>query len=278
LGGVDLRKLSQLDLARRMGVVLTERITVGALPAYRVVELGRYPHLGWSGKLSPRDHEVVQWAIEAVGAQRLSGRDSSTLSDGERQRFMIARALAQEPMILLLDEPTAFLDVPSRVELMGLLRHLTRNENLAIVISTHDLELALRMADTLWLVMPGGRLCSGSPEDIILAGHIAEAFQSENICFQAEERTFRLLPGDRGKAAVCGNGLHASLARAVLEREGYRAAEHSGIGASGDEIVLEVKISSDTCRWEAISAGLQYSGETFAELATLARRDLTRRL
>ena len=90
---------------------------------------------------------VVSWAIDAVGARHLAERDFSRLSDGERQRVMIARALAQEPSLLVLDEPTAFLDVPSRVELMGLLRQLTRNSSIAVLMSTHDLELALRTAD-----------------------------------------------------------------------------------------------------------------------------------
>src|SRR5688572_21292398 len=116
--GEDLLQLSQNELARRLGVVLTERPLVGALTARRVVELGRYPYWNWSGRMTARDHEVVDWAIDAVGAGSLASRDIMSLSDGERQRFMIARALAQEPAILVLDEPTAFLDVPSRVELM----------------------------------------------------------------------------------------------------------------------------------------------------------------
>ena len=97
---------------------------------------------------------MVEWAIDAVGARHLAERDFSRLSDGERQRVMIARALAQEPVLLVLDEPTAFLDVPSRVELMGLLRQLTRDGSLAVVVSTHDLELALRTADVVWLSCP----------------------------------------------------------------------------------------------------------------------------
>ncbi len=113
---------------------------------------------------------MVEWAIDAVGARHLAERDFSRLSDGERQRVMIARALAQEPVLLVLDEPTAFLDVPSRVELMGLLRQLTREGPLAVVVSTHDLELALRTADLVWLIMPGGELVTGAPEDIVLSG------------------------------------------------------------------------------------------------------------
>jgi iron complex transport system ATP-binding protein len=268
LGGVDLQSLSQVELARRMGVVLTERVAVGALPAYRLVELGRYPHLGWFGTLTARDHEVVQWAIECVRVQSLAMRDSSALSDGERQRFMIARALAQEPLVLLLDEPTAFLDVPSRVELMGLLRHLAREEGIAIILSTHDLELALRMADTIWLVMPEGRLCSGAPEDVVLSGRIASAFQSENISFHSAERTFRLLAGRRGRASVRGDGLTAVLAAAVLEREGYELC----INGRVEDVFLTVTVGADGSRWEAVAGTLRHHGETFAALAAFARR------
>ena len=265
IGGTDLRRLNQLELARRLGVVLTDRVAIGSLTAGRVVELGRYPHLGWSGRLSRYDREVVRWAMAAVGAERLASRDSNALSDGERQRIMIARALAQEPLLLLLDEPTAFLDVPSRVEVMGLLRHLARDEGLAIVVSTHDLELALRTADTIWIVEPGGRLHAGAPEDIVFGDRITGAFRGDTIRFNPAERAFRLLGGDRGPATVAGHGLAATLAKAVLEREGF---ELSANGAAP----LSVTIRSETGRWSAASGDRSSSGDTFAALAEFVRR------
>jgi iron complex transport system ATP-binding protein len=264
LTGVNLRDLSQIDLARRLGVVLTERPLVGALTARRVVELGRYPYLNWAGKMEARDHKVVDWAINAVSASHLESRDSSSLSDGERQRFMIARALAQEPSLLLLDEPTAFLDVPSRVELMGLLRRLAREENLAIVISTHDLELALRMADTLWLVAERRRLHTGTPEDMILAGSIANTFQGENIRFHPEERAFRMVTGARGRAVVDGQGLHAILAAAVLEREGYEV-----VADAPD--ALKITIVPGGTQWQVDVEGSRNHGEGFEALAVFVR-------
>jgi len=266
--GVNLGQLSQMELARRVGVVLTERVMVGALTARRVVELGRYPYWDWSGRMTQADHDVVDWAIEAVGAEHLASRDSMNLSDGERQRFMIARALAQEPSILLLDEPTAFLDVPSRVELMGLLRRLARDEQLAIVVSTHDLELALRMADTLWLVAPGNKLTAGTPEDAILAGNVAEAFQAESIRFHPEERAFRLVTDTRGYAIVRGDGLNSVLAAAVLEREGYQIVTHGA-----DALTISVERES-TC-WELTTGSSRHAGSSFATLAELARALIT---
>ena len=259
LGGADLRSISQTDLARRLGVVLTDRVDVEALTARRIVELGRYPHSGWFGGLVEADRSVVAWALQAVGAAHLAERDFSRLSDGERQRVMIARALAQEPVLLILDEPTAFLDVPSRVELMALLRQLTRAGRLAVVIATHDLELALRTADVVWLMMPGGEVVTGAPEDIVLGGGIARAFEGRQIRFHPEDRSFRLLTGDRGVAAVRGSGIRAAMAAAVLEREGYAIAD---VASSAD---FQIEILENG--WRADAA----SGADFASLAAFLR-------
>jgi iron complex transport system ATP-binding protein len=176
IGGCDVRRLKEADLARRLAVVLTERPMVGALTAVDVVELGRYPHAGWFGRLSQRDHHVVDRALEAAGARHLAAVDFGRLSDGERQRIMIARALAQEPAVLVMDEPTAFLDVSSRIELMGLVRRIGSDQRLALVLSTHDLEPALRAADVVWLIMPDGQLCAGGPSELIADGCIEAAF------------------------------------------------------------------------------------------------------
>lgn len=264
LGGADLRSISNAELARRLGVVLTERVAVEALPACRVVELGRYPHSGWFGRISDADRRVVDWAIDAVGVRHLAERDFSRLSDGERQRVMIARALAQEPVLLLLDEPTAFLDVPSRVELMGLLRRLTREGPLAVVVSTHDLELALRTADVVWLVMPCGELMTGAPEDVIVSGGMAQAFEGREIRFHSEERSFRWLTGDRGTAIVRGSGLRAAMVKAVLEREGYAVA-----AAASDQRALCVE--AHECGWRLSDDDGERRGADFASLAAFLR-------
>jgi len=241
--------------------VLTERVAVDALTARRVVELGRYPHSGWFGRLTPHDRAAVERAIDAVGAHHLAERDFSRLSDGERQRIMIARALAQEPVLLVLDEPTAFLDVPSRVELMALLRRLTRDDALAAVISTHDLELALRTADVIWLVLPGGEVMTGAPEDVVLAGGIARAFEGRQIRFDGEARSFRWLSGERGTAAVHGSGLRAALVRGVLERAGYE------VDPGDAELVVE----ADESGWRMTTSHGPLGGRDFASLAAFLR-------
>lgn len=263
LGGVALDALSASELARRLGVVLTERVAVEALRARQVVELGRYPHSGWLGGLTGHDHEVVSWALDAVGGTHLADRDFLRMSDGERQRVMVARALAQEPVLLMLDEPTAFLDVPSRVELMGLLRRLTRESGLAVVMSTHDLELALRTADIVWLLLPGGEIVTGAPEDVMLSGAVAQAFEGRQIRFHPEDRGFRWLTGERGDAVVHGQGLRADMARAVLEREGYAVVP----GGSGPVVTVHI----DDMKWTAVAGGTPATGHSFRALAAHLR-------
>jgi len=191
LAGAALTTLTHMELARRVGVLLTERVLIDSLPAVRVVELGRYAHSGWWGRMTGADRQAVQWAIESVGATQFANRDFSRLSDGERQRVMIARALAQEPSLLVLDEPSAFLDVTARAEVWALLRHLATERHLAIVVSTHDLELALRMASVVWVIMPDRNIAVGTPEDIVAAGVVDAAFATRDIRFHAVEPTFR---------------------------------------------------------------------------------------
>lgn len=265
LGGADMSSITTLELARRLGVVLTERLALDAFPVRLIVELGRYPHSGWFGRLNETDHRAVAWAIDAVGMRHLAERDFSRLSDGERQRVMIARALAQEPVLLLLDEPTAFLDLPSRVELMAWLRQLTRGGELAVVFSTHDLELALRTADVVWLVMPDGELIIGAPEDLVMSGRIDDAFQGRHLRFDGEERGFRWRHDCCGQAMVRGSGLRAAMARAVVERSGYAAATDG----SADGVL---SVEADDLGWRVRIDDEEQSGADFASLAACLRK------
>lgn len=220
LGGQDVRGLGPRALARQLSVVLTEKLEVGALSVYELVALGRYPYTDWMNRLKPRDHAAVEAALRAVGAAELAGRQCSELSDGERQRVMIARALAQEPELMILDEPTAFLDLPRRVEIMHLLRDLTRATGRAILLSTHDLDLALRSADRVWLLPSGGPLQVGAPEDLILSGAFSSAFHSEGARFDINSGTFTINGQGARAIRVIGDGTTAIWTRRALERQG----------------------------------------------------------
>ena len=176
LSGRRLDRLTATDRARHIAVVLTDRGAIPSLSVRRVVEWGRYPHVGWSGRLSPDDHTAVDRALDAAGATPLADRLCDTLSDGEFQRVHVARALAQQPDVLLLDEPTAFLDAPSRVALMSTLRHLAAEHRVTVVVATHELDAALRVADVVWLIGDDRRLAVGAPSVILAAGQLAQTF------------------------------------------------------------------------------------------------------
>lgn len=251
--GDDVQHLSPQQLARRLSVVLTERPEVGLLSAYALVALGRHPYTGWSGQLSSQDEEIVRWALESVQAAHLAARHVMELSDGERQKVMIARALAQEPALILLDEPTAFLDLPRRVEIIQVLRRLARVERRAVLLSTHDLDLALRSADRIWLLPHGGPLHSGSPEDLILNGTFESAFQSEGAHFDPQTGSFRLAQHSARKVMLMGTGLPAVWTRRALERHGFVLASPSESPSA--LLTIEVNGSLDTPCWHVRHGG-----------------------
>lgn len=223
LGEADLHSLPALDLAKQLAVVLTGRVEAGNLSAYALVTLGRHPYTDWRGRLTPRDEEAVQHAIRLTGSDSLASRPIHELSDGERQRVMIARALAQEPKVLLLDEPTAFLDLPRRVELLQLLKRLSRDTHCAILLSTHDLDLALRIADRLWLLSSHGELHIGLPEELALNGSLARIFHSEGIEFDHASGAFKVHQPTCGPISLHGDkdGVALAWTWRALERIGY---------------------------------------------------------
>jgi iron complex transport system ATP-binding protein len=192
LGGRRLSSMPARERARRIAVVLTERVSSPGLTVEDVLSLGRQPHATWWGGESAEDIEVVQVALRDVGGAHLAGRFVDDLSDGERQRVMIARALAQAPRLLLLDEITAFLDLPGRVEVMVMLRAAARARGLIVLLSSHDLDLSLQIADRIWLLAGDGVLRDGRPHELVAQGCINQAFDTRDVVFSREHGRFSL--------------------------------------------------------------------------------------
>ncbi len=185
-----LQDYSEKERSRTIGVVLTEKSQAGGLTVRELVSLGRQPHTGFFGRLNARDQAVIDYAIQAVGIPHLSSKYIAELSDGERQKAFIAKALVQECPLILLDEPTAFLDVVSRIEIMSLLRKLAKEENKAFLLSTHDIDQALLLSDRLWLLSKEKGLTSGVTEDLILSDELEHLFPQDNIYFDAQKGSY----------------------------------------------------------------------------------------
>lgn len=174
---------SEKERSRTIGVVLTDKTQAGGLTVYELVALGRQPHTGFFGRLNKTDHSIIEEALEAVSISHKAHSYTAELSDGERQKVMIAKALVQECPLILLDEPTAFLDVVSRIEIMTLLHRLAVEQKKAILLSTHDIEQALVLADKLWLLSKENGLQCGVTEDMILSHRMDGLFSRNDIRF-----------------------------------------------------------------------------------------------
>lgn len=183
VGDKDVEHLTPRQLSKTIALVTTERTFAGGLTVSELVGLGRHPHTGFLGRLDEHDRQIVATAIEKVGISHKSESYVAELSDGERQKVMIAKALAQEAPVIILDEPTAFLDVASRVEVLQLLHDLARNERRTILISSHDIQQSMALSDRLWIVSDSGEIVSGVTEDLILADKISLLFTNRNVAF-----------------------------------------------------------------------------------------------
>ena len=183
IAGKSISAYSRRELSRMISLVYTDNTLAGGLTVEELVGLGRQPYTGFLGRLSDDDREIVAKAIDAVGLRHKLGEYVSCLSDGERQKVMIARALAQETPIIILDEPTAFLDVASRIETMKLLHDLALNQSKAVILSSHDISQALMLASRLWLITGDGTLIDGITEELVLDGALNRLFPDRDVTF-----------------------------------------------------------------------------------------------
>lgn len=191
--GKPLDKYSDKALARVIGVVLTEKCHLRNMTVHELIGMGRSPYTGFWGTLTAKDRRIVDESIALVGIENLAQRMVHTLSDGERQKVMIAKALAQETPVIFLDEPTAFLDYPSKVEIFQLLYALSHGMNKTIFLSTHDLELALQIADQVWLMDRERGVTVGTPSSLALDGSLESFFAGRRgIVFDRTTGLYRI--------------------------------------------------------------------------------------
>lgn len=250
---------------KNIALVLTDRIVATNMTVYDLVTYGRYPYLDWSISLSSEDKKIIEESIRQVHIQHLKEKRLYELSDGQLQMAMIARALAQQTPILLLDEPTAHLDLNNRVEIMNLLRSLSRNAGKAILVCTHELDLALQTADRIWLTTTGKKIKEGIPEDLVLDGSFDAVFQFKGFDLKTgkvQHKAFRNIAVN-----VIGEGHEYLWTKNALERSGYEIDKNSAV-------TIFIKSSINQTIWEIHSEKIKIEvsllGELITELKKLA--------
>lgn len=225
LDGKSIQDMDPKTLSRTLSVVLTERPQLFNMTCLDTVCLGRSPYTGFFGTLTKEDKAKSEEALALVGMTSFRDRLMQTLSDGERQKVMIAKSLAQDTPVVLLDEPTAFLDYPSKVEMMRLLQRLTRKTGKTILLSSHDVDLALKLSDELWILdrEDKARLIVGAPEDLALSGSLEGYFSSKDIEYHAKEAVLGINKPEGLKGAYLENAPEYSrLLQQGLLRHGYQ--------------------------------------------------------
>ena len=227
LCGDEVGRLSVEERSRRAACVFTDRFDPGYFTVFDIVAFGRYPYTDARNRLDGRDLAAVEGAIGAVGLGGLERRRLAELSDGERQKALIARAIAQDCPLLVLDEPTAFLDAAARVEIFHILRDIARSSGKAVVLSTHDIDHAIRYAGIIWLMDANHRFKAGSPEDLATSGAMGRAFDGEGFRFDLVSGAFRSIEEDEPYA------IRLEGPEGVARSWTARLAERLGLVVSG---------------------------------------------
>ena len=244
ISGIRIGEISRKNLSLLLGIVNTERTQAGALTVREVVSLGRQPYTGFLGILSKNDKSIVEKAMQDAGILHKASSFLAELSDGERQKVMIAKALAQCTPIIILDEPTAFLDVASRMETMLLLHNLAHKQNKAVLLSSHDLSQSMMLADELWVVTNDQKIISGNTEDVVLSGAMDSIFASSIISFDLLQGDFCInLDSQYDIKLNCNDKILKKWIGNALKRNGYgisndEACKHEITAISPNEITV----------------------------------------
>jgi iron complex transport system ATP-binding protein len=243
--GRDIAEFSRMDLAKKVGYISTEIVRVTNMSVYDLVSLGRFPYTSWTGKIDRENHQRILEAIENAGMSHFGTRYIGELSDGERQRAMIARILAQDTGLMIMDEPTAFLDIGGRYEILHLLHNLTKTRGKTIIFSTHDLHMAISQADKIWLLTET-ELVEGAPEDLMIEGDFDHIFDSSPVRYNSDHGTFIFLSDDQGSIFIEGEG--------VLRHWTEKAVNRAGYNVSKDKTDPYIIVPSGECKnWQLLT-------------------------
>ena len=218
--GADTKSLSDRQFAEKVSVVLTERLKTERMTCEEVVEAGRYPYTDFFGKLTPKDRDVVRESLQMVGAEPLAERSFSAISDGQRQRVLLARAICQQPQIMVLDEPTSYLDIRYKIEILGILRRLAAERKMLIVLSLHELDLAAKVSDKI-VCVEGDRVCmAGAPEEVLCEEKIRALYGLQNGSYNALFGSVELEKpqGEARLFVLAGGGTGIPVFRALQRR------------------------------------------------------------
>jgi len=220
----DIRSIKPNDLANQMAVVLTESLNVNMTSAYEIASMGRIPYTGFFGRLNADDHRIVQECMQVVGAAELAERDFSSLSDGEKQKILIARALAQEPELIILDEPTSHLDIKHKIETLRILNRLSAVSGVTVILALHDLDIAVKNCQFVLLIKDGKVVAQGHPEDIIGKDTIGDLYSIEGAVFNSVMGSMEICNDKAPEAFVASGAGTGTPVFRLLSRMGYGIA------------------------------------------------------
>ena len=249
------------EVARQIAVVLTDRVNAINITVEEMVAFGRYPYLGWDIRLNEKDIEIIRQAIEQIHLGPLLNKKLYELSDGQLQLVMIARALAQDTPIILLDEPTAHLDLNNRVEIMNLLRDVTRTTDKSILVATHELDLALQTADIIWLTGKQQNILTGFPEDLVLNGAFDDIFEFKGFDLKSGKVLHH--PFRDTNVQLSGDGAPYLWTKNALERNGF------GVTADPQEISIRLVQTPASLQWIVKKRNIQYEADSIENLMNL---------
>lgn len=265
INGTENNRIKLKMLARLISFVSTEPVFARQLNVGELIAMGRFPHTGWLGRLDQTDKKAIDAAVELAGVSLFLKKPLFELSDGERQKVMIARALAQDTPVIILDEPTAFLDLPARFEILSILHNLARDNDKTVLFSTHDLSIAADIADKLW-IMTDSLVHQGAPEDLLISDVFRKLFLNSPAEFDLTTSSFRFRRELKRKMVVSGDKKYWLLTKRAMERIGFQTLEE-GIC----ELTVDVKEHNGLPVWRLITRDSETEFDTIYALAAKLR-------